>query len=205
MYVRKPEPPEWQAPDGTAPLVVGVGASRGVSVEEVLGLVVTTLREAGLAVRRVRALATVDAKADEPGLVETARRLGVPLVCHPAERLAGIAVPNPSAAPAAALGTPSVAEAAALADGGELLVPKRASRPAKGPSRATCAVARTAQRTDGSGRVSARGGVDPATVDMMSVVTAGATATRANPRTTLASDLAQREARPCHPHFKEYP
>lgn len=121
-------------------LVVGVGASKGAPVEEVLGLIRDALREAGLSVASVAELATVDAKSEEAGLVEAARRLGVPLVTYSAEELAGVDVPNPSDAPLAAVGTPSVAEAAALVGGGELLVPKRKS--AASPAMATCAVVR---------------------------------------------------------------
>ncbi|MFF4711966.1 precorrin-3B C(17)-methyltransferase [Streptomyces eurythermus] len=121
-------------------LVVGVGASRGAPAEEVLGLVEGALREAGLSARSVGELATVDAKAGEPGIVAAAERLGVPLVTYSAEELAGVEVPNPSAAPLAAVGTPSVAEAAALLRGGELLVPKRKS------AMATCAVVRRPAR-----------------------------------------------------------
>ncbi|MEU0999131.1 precorrin-3B C(17)-methyltransferase [Streptomyces tibetensis] len=121
-------------------LVVGVGASKGAPVEEVLGLVGDALREAGLSAASVAELATVDAKAEEAGIVEAARRLGVPLVTYSAEDLAGVDVPNPSDAPLAAVGTPSVAEAAALVGGGELLVPKRKS--AASPAMATCAVVR---------------------------------------------------------------
>ncbi len=55
-------------------LVVGVGASRGVSAAEVLSLIDTVLEEAGLSPLSVAALATVDAKADEPGI--TRRRPG---------------------------------------------------------------------------------------------------------------------------------
>ncbi|MEV5319034.1 precorrin-3B C(17)-methyltransferase [Streptomyces sp. NPDC052687] len=121
-------------------LVVGVGASKGAPVEEVLGLVEEALRDAGLSARSVAELATVDAKAEEPGIVGAAARLGVPLVTYPAEELAAVEVPNPSDAPLAAVGTPSVAEAAALVRGGELLVPKRKS--AASPAMATCAVVR---------------------------------------------------------------
>lgn len=121
-------------------LVVGVGASRGAPVEEVLGLVEDALRETGLSVASVAELSTVDAKAGEAGIVEAARRLGVPLVTYSAEELAAVDVPNPSDAPLAAVGTPSVAEAAALVGGGELLVPKRKS--AASPAMATCAVVR---------------------------------------------------------------
>ncbi|WP_329010166.1 precorrin-3B C(17)-methyltransferase [Streptomyces sp. NBC_01601] len=121
-------------------LVVGVGASKGAPAGEVLGLIEEALREAGLSVRSVAELATVDAKSEEPGIVTAAERLGVPLVTYPADELAAVAVPNPSEAPLAAVGTPSVAEAAALRNGGELLVPKRKS--AATPAMATCAVVR---------------------------------------------------------------
>ncbi|MGJ5750630.1 cobalt-precorrin 5A hydrolase/precorrin-3B C17-methyltransferase [Streptomyces puniciscabiei] len=121
-------------------LVVGVGASKGAPVEEVLGLVEGALREAGLSPKSVAELATVDAKAGEPGIVAAAERLGVPLVTYSAEELAAVEVPNPSDAPLAAVGTPSVAEAAALVRGGELLVPKRKS--SARPAMATCAVVR---------------------------------------------------------------
>ncbi|MEU2581425.1 precorrin-3B C(17)-methyltransferase [Streptomyces avermitilis] len=125
-------------------LVVGVGASRNAPVEEVLGLIRGALRDAGLSAKSVAELATVDAKADEPGIVEAAARLGVPLVTYTAGELATVEVPNPSDAPLAAVGTPSVAEAAALICGGELLVPKRKS--AARPAMATCAVVRRPAR-----------------------------------------------------------
>ncbi|MFJ9906464.1 precorrin-3B C(17)-methyltransferase [Streptomyces sp. NPDC101152] len=128
-------------------LVVGVGASKGAPVEEVLELVQHALRDAGLSVRSLAELATVDAKAEEPGIVAAAERLGVPLVTHSAEELAAVEVPNPSDAPLAAVGTPSVAEAAALVGGGELLVPKRKSARAEGhAAMATCAVVRRPAR-----------------------------------------------------------
>ena len=126
-------------------LVVGVGASRGAPADEILGLIEGALADAGLSPRSVSALATVDAKAGEPGLVEAARRLGVELHTFPAPELAEVEVPNPSGAPLAAVGTPSVAEAAALRDAGtgaQLLVTKRKSAPQGRPAMATAAVAR---------------------------------------------------------------
>ncbi|MGW5737931.1 MULTISPECIES: precorrin-3B C(17)-methyltransferase [Streptomyces] len=127
-------------------LTVGVGASKGAPTEEVLGLVEDALRDAGLSPASVAALATVDAKAEEPGIVGAAARLGVPLVTYAADELAGVEVPNPSDAPLAAVGTPSVAEAAALRGGGELLVPKRKSAPEGRAPMATCAIVRHAPR-----------------------------------------------------------
>ncbi|MDQ0759714.1 precorrin-3B C(17)-methyltransferase [Streptomyces canus] len=125
-------------------LVVGVGASKGAPVEEVLELIEGSLREAKLSSKSIAHLATVDAKAQEPGIVAAAERLGVPLVTRSAEELAAVEVPNPSDAPLAAVGTPSVAEAAALIGGGELLVAKRKS--AARPAMATCAVVRRPAR-----------------------------------------------------------
>jgi cobalt-precorrin 5A hydrolase / cobalt-factor III methyltransferase / precorrin-3B C17-methyltransferase len=121
-------------------LVVGVGCSRGASADEILGLIDETLAEAGLCPESVSGLATVDAKRNEAGLVEAAARRGWPLACFPATRLASVPVPNPSDAALAAVGTPSVAEAAALAAGGTLVVPKRKS------AHATAAVARVRPR-----------------------------------------------------------
>ncbi|MFD6973805.1 Rv2231c family pyridoxal phosphate-dependent protein CobC [Streptomyces sp. NPDC059949] len=121
----------------TTQLVVGVGGRAGVSVAEVCALVEETLRGAGLAAEAVTALATVDAKTGEAGIAGAAKRFGVPLLGYSPEELAAVTVPHPSEAARAAAGTPSVAEAAALAGGGELLVPKRRS------VAATCAVATT--------------------------------------------------------------
>ncbi|MFF1560086.1 Rv2231c family pyridoxal phosphate-dependent protein CobC [Streptomyces sp. NPDC058279] len=122
-------------------LVVGVGGRAGVSVAEVCALVEETLRGAGLAADAVAALATVEPKTKEAGIAGAAKRFGVPLLGYSAEKLATIAVPHPSDAALDGVGTASVAEAAALAGGGELLVPKRRS------VAATCAVA-TAQGHD---------------------------------------------------------
>ncbi|MFI8964795.1 Rv2231c family pyridoxal phosphate-dependent protein CobC [Streptomyces sp. NPDC053493] len=120
--------------------MVGVGVRSGAAVDEVLGLVGTALREAGLTGADVAALATLDARAGEPGIAGAAARLGVPVRVFGSEELAAVAVPHPSAVPLAATGTGSVAEAAALCGAGAgsvLLVPKRKTR------HVTCAVARS--------------------------------------------------------------
>ncbi|MGY1453061.1 precorrin-3B C(17)-methyltransferase [Streptomyces sp. SS8] len=130
-------------------LAVGVGASRGAPAEEVAALVGQALADAGLSPLSVTELATVEAKAGEEGIVETARRLGVPLRTYPAGELAAVPVPHPSDAPLTAVGTPSVAEAAALlacGEDAELVVPKRKSAPEGRAAMATCAVARRRPR-----------------------------------------------------------
>ncbi|MDQ2754305.1 MAG: precorrin-3B C(17)-methyltransferase [Actinomycetota bacterium] len=120
-------------------LVLGVGASRGAGAAELHQLVLRTLTDAGLHVGAVGEVATVDRKADEPAIVFTTTALGVPMRTFPASVLAGVTVPNPSKVVLAAVGTPSVAEAAALAAcgaNGRLVVPKQAS------TDATVAIAR---------------------------------------------------------------
>jgi cobalt-precorrin 5A hydrolase/precorrin-3B C17-methyltransferase len=121
-------------------LVLGLGASRGVPAEEVEALVDRALGAAELSPLSVTAAATVDAKSSEHGLVEACRRRGWPLATFAPERLAQVDVPNPSEEPRKAVGTPSVAEAAALLLGDELVVEKTKS------ARATVAVARRRPR-----------------------------------------------------------
>ena len=109
-------------------LVVGVGCSRGASAAEILGLLESALREAGLSQKSVASLSSIDVKSDEAGLLEAAQALSVPLSFYTAEKLAAVEVPNPSPVVAGAVGTPSVAEAAVLAAGAQLLLEKRKSR-----------------------------------------------------------------------------
>ena len=108
-------------------LVLGIGASKGVPADELEALVDRALADAGLSAESVCAVGTADAKAAEPGIALLCERRGWPLTTYAAEVLAQVDVPNPSAHPQAALGTPSVAEAAALLLGDELVVQKRKS------------------------------------------------------------------------------
>jgi histidinol-phosphate aminotransferase len=112
-----------------------VGASSGATVDEVLAAVDAVLPAGAAPV----VLATLDARAAEPGLREAAARRGWPLTGHPAAALAAVPVPGPSARVAAAVGTPSVAEAAALLGGGRLVVGRTVH------GRVTVAVARAAE------------------------------------------------------------
>ncbi len=140
-------------------LVVGAGASTGVTSGEAGRLIDEALATAGLSPRSVRWLATADIKAREPGLLAAAGKRGWSVVTASAEQLAAVDVPTPSEIVRAAVGTPSVAEAAALlvAEGGQdqgqpepdsragpggaqLIVTKRAS------AHATVAVARRRPR-----------------------------------------------------------
>jgi cobalt-precorrin 5A hydrolase/precorrin-3B C17-methyltransferase len=124
-------------------LILGLGSSRNVDAAEVLALIDGALAAAGLSADSVVAAATVEAKATEPGLVGACAQRGWALVPYSAEALAAIEVPHPSDVVRAAVGTPSVSEAAALRHAGagaELVVPKTAS------DMATVAIARRRPR-----------------------------------------------------------
>jgi cobalt-precorrin 5A hydrolase/precorrin-3B C17-methyltransferase len=95
-----------------------------------------------LAVGAIAGLASLDLKADEVGLVALCAGRQWPLRCFTAEDLKAIPVPNPSPVVAAAVQTPSVAEAAAiLAAQGELRVAKQVVRIEGQPGAVTVAIA----------------------------------------------------------------
>ena len=121
--------------------VLGLGCARGADPEALWALVGRVLGEAGVAPGAVAAVATVALKADEPAVLEAARRLGAPLRLFDAAALEAETprLAHPSEVVFAAVGAHGVAEAAALACAGPdaaLSVPKRKT------GEATCALAR---------------------------------------------------------------
>ncbi|MFW5803146.1 MAG: precorrin-4 C(11)-methyltransferase [Verrucomicrobiota bacterium] len=136
------------------PLVVGIGCRRGVGQGEIAAAVDAALSDNHLDSRRILKIASVDAKQDEEGLLSFARERDWPLEFFPAERLAEIPVPTPSPAPEQAVGTRSVAEAAALAaGGGKLLVTKQTH----GKVTVAVAAVAAAPQTDEPGCIAAVG------------------------------------------------
>ncbi len=65
--------------DAAKNLIVGVGCRRGIEAARIIDAVKTALADAGCALHKVRCIASADVKADETGLIEAARVLGVPL------------------------------------------------------------------------------------------------------------------------------
>ena len=99
-------------------VTVGVGCVRGASSAEIAELVDTCLAEADIEADSVAGLASVSLKRDERGLLQFAEQRGLPLRFFSSEHLSSIAEHHGlagSEAVARAIGTPSVAEAAALA------------------------------------------------------------------------------------------
>ncbi|MBI3637028.1 MAG: cobalt-precorrin 5A hydrolase [Candidatus Rokubacteria bacterium] len=107
-------------------LVIGVGCNRGTSADEIEQAVHAVLAARQLSPKSVRGLASVEAKRDEAGLLEAAKRLGVPIrFCEKAVLNAVENVPNPSEAPMKFVGVQGVAEPSALhVSGGRLVVEK---------------------------------------------------------------------------------
>ena len=130
-------------------LVLGVGMRHGTSYDELAALASEALNGYDRAV--VTEIVTLDTKVAEPALVRLAREVGAPVRGFVAEVLDGQPVASPSGRVAAAVGTASVAEAAVLAAGARLVVPKRAS------AGATIALGRIPAETadDGSATVAA--------------------------------------------------
>ncbi len=96
-------------------LWLGMGCERGTSLPVLERLVERTLTARGLAAEAVAGIASIDRKNDEPALLALAEGRGWPLRWFTAEELAAVSVPHPSPAVERAMGTASVAEAAALA------------------------------------------------------------------------------------------
>ncbi|QPM91028.1 precorrin-3B C(17)-methyltransferase [Pseudooceanicola algae] len=120
---------------------LGLGASRDCPEEELAGLVEEALGQAGIAAGALRALYTIDLKADERAMNALAAHLDLPLRVFAAEALEAEAgrLATPSEVVFAETGCHGVAEGAALAGAGntgDLVVPKRKT------AHATAALAR---------------------------------------------------------------
>jgi cobalt-precorrin 5A hydrolase len=131
-------------------VAVGLGCQRGIALETLESALAEALL--GLGDVAVVCLASHACKSDEPALLSLALQQGWPLQLYPAATLAAVAVPNPSSRVAREVGTPSVAEAAALLAAGadELLVRKIRHVGADGKG-ATVAVALVARGPHGPG------------------------------------------------------
>jgi cobalamin biosynthesis protein CbiG len=107
-------------------LVLGLGCSSDADPEAALGAAAAALREGGLSPLGVRRVATIDRRREHPATRRLAEALGAEVVAFAPAELDAVAVPNGSERVRRAVGTASVAEAAALlASGGRLLVEKR--------------------------------------------------------------------------------
>jgi cobalt-precorrin 5A hydrolase/precorrin-3B C17-methyltransferase len=121
--------------------VLGLGCERGAPAEEVQALAARALFEAGIGMRELAAVASIDSRRGEAAILAAAASFSVPAVFFDAPRLERETprLKNPSAIVFARVGCHGVAEAAALAAAGptaELVLAKIKS------ARATAAIAR---------------------------------------------------------------
>lgn len=112
-------------------LVLGIGLRTGTSYRELRDLVDRALTGV---VGAVGTVVTVEGREEEPGLQRLVASLGAQLFTAASADLARQEVPSPSEQVGELAGTASVAEAAVLLSGAELVVPKQKS------ARATAAV-----------------------------------------------------------------
>ena len=95
-------------------IAVGLGCDRGTSLATLQQALGEALALAGACVGDVAAAASIDLKADEPGLLALAALHGWPMTFYTPAQLAAVPVPNPSETVRRHTGSPSVSEAAAL-------------------------------------------------------------------------------------------
>ena len=134
-------------------LWVGIGCERGTSKQLIETAIQQVCQKNHLAEDAIAGIATIDIKADEVGLVELCRERNWPLRTFPADILRAVNVPNPSAVVDKEVGTPSVAEAAALmaanSDVATLLVAKQIFKSEGQPGAVTVAIAQAEQEYTG--------------------------------------------------------
>jgi len=95
-------------------LILGIGCDRGVSLETLNTALDQALEKINQGRDAVTALASIDKKNDEVALLALAAQQSWPLHFFSAKQLAQVEVPNPSAVVMKYMGTPAVAEAAAI-------------------------------------------------------------------------------------------
>jgi cobalt-precorrin 5A hydrolase len=95
-------------------LWVGIGCKRGTSWQLIDWAIEQVFRENQLCQSAIAGIATIDTKASEVGLVELCHLRNLPLTSFSAEILRCVCVPNPATITERKVGTPSVAEAAAI-------------------------------------------------------------------------------------------
>lgn len=126
-------------------IALGLGCDRDTPAATIALAVDQALVACGGRLVDVAAVASIDLKSDEAGLLEFARAKGWKIAFYSAAELAAVDVPNPSETVRRHTGTPSVSEAAALlagnVDKAQLLIEKHRLRGPDGRN-ATVSIAR---------------------------------------------------------------
>jgi cobalt-precorrin 5A hydrolase len=111
-------------------LVAGIGCNRNTGMEEMKALLQDVLKTNSLASSSLKCMASIDVKADEPGLTTLAENLGLTVIFFTRKELNQVkGIKNPSTIVEKHVGVKSVCEAAAIraAQNGTLIVPKQST------------------------------------------------------------------------------
>ena len=126
-------------------VILGMGCDRGTALATLESAIDEALLTISLDKTAINGLATIDKKSDEEGLLKLAESHGWSMQFFSAEQLLQVEVPNPSEVVMKYMGTPAVAEAAAMlaANAGvnDLLIEKHKYRGSDGKN-ATVSIAR---------------------------------------------------------------
>lgn len=126
-------------------IALGLGCDRNTPLATLKTAIEQALALCHASLTDVKAVASIDLKADEPALLELAAEHGRTIRFYPAAELATVDVPNPSETVRKYTGTPSVSEAAALLAAGtdktNLIIEKHRHRGPDGRN-ATVSIAR---------------------------------------------------------------
>jgi cobalt-precorrin 5A hydrolase len=110
-------------------IVLGIGCNRGTAMAEIEQVIDETLAELCLSKKSVKAVATIDLKKNETGLLELTAKHNWPFVTYTPDQLNEIPMKNPSETVFKYTGAYGVSEPAALryANAKELLLEKKKS------------------------------------------------------------------------------
>lgn len=121
---------------GSRDLVLGIGCDRNTPYATLAQVIDEALAQLQASWADVRAVASIDLKADEIAMQELQRQRGHTIHFYPATWLAQVPVPNPSETVRKYTGTPSVSEAAALLVAGDVAQALAHAVPDHAPARA---------------------------------------------------------------------
>lgn len=126
-------------------LIIGLGCDKGIPTEVVENGIIKVLKESDLSFESIKAIASVDAKKEEPAFLEISEKYGWEFVTFPSEKLDRVeGISEISKAASEYVGTRSVSEASALLLSGadQLLVTKQKYKETEGGKNLTVAIAR---------------------------------------------------------------
>lgn len=124
-------------------LWLGIGCERNTSSTLIETAIDETCKTYHLATEAIAGVASINLKADEKGIIEICQRRNLIFKTFDAEQLNQVDVPTPSEVVKQEVGTPSVAEAAAILAGDNLLVSKQIFKSSNQSGAVTVAIAQS--------------------------------------------------------------